>query len=67
MIILFDTATSALSIDTANAEPYGGDLVGTLNRHGQVISLRGLSYGARLRSTEPRRSRTRGPQLTSDT
>jgi hypothetical protein len=46
MIILFDTATSALSIDTANAEPYGGDLVGTLNRHGQVISLRGLSYGA---------------------
>ena len=47
MRITFDTATNALSIQRDD-QPYGGDIVAALERHGQTISLKGSSFGVTI-------------------
>lgn len=42
MDMIFDTATGALTIDTANVKPWGADLRAMLNRHGNRINLKGV-------------------------
>lgn len=44
-MILYDTATRALSIDPAQAKPWGADVAAVLDRHGQTIDLTGVSFG----------------------
>ncbi|WP_114965252.1 hypothetical protein [Alkalilacustris brevis] len=42
MDMIFDTATGQLSIDTSAVHPWGADLRAMLDRHGQIINLRGV-------------------------
>ena len=42
MDMIFDAATGQLSIDTSAVHPWGADLRAMLNRHGQMINLRGV-------------------------
>ena len=42
MDVIFDTAAGQLSIDTSDPQPWGADLRAMLNRHGQVVNLRGV-------------------------
>ena len=42
MDMIFDTATGQLTIDTAGVQPWGADLRAVLNRHGNVVNLRGI-------------------------
>lgn len=50
MEISFDVATRALTFDASDAQPWGGDLIATVNRYGRVIDLRGLRAGVSVTS-----------------
>jgi hypothetical protein len=42
MKIIFDTATNKISIDTSDAQPAQANIQALLDRHGNVINLRGF-------------------------
>lgn len=44
-MILYDTASRVLTVDTSQAQPWGADVAAVLNRHGQTVSLAGVSFG----------------------
>lgn len=46
MIITFDTATNTLDISHTGNHSWGTDVVAALNRHGQTVSLRGVTIKA---------------------
>lgn len=43
--INYDTATRAMTIDASTAHSWGADVQAVLNRHGQTISLAGVTFG----------------------
>ena len=45
MDIVYDVTLKTLTIDTAAAKPCGADLTAKLNRYGQDLVLKGLSFG----------------------
>jgi len=47
--VIFDTQTSDISFDTSAIGAYYCDFVAALERHGQTVDIRGLSYGADVR------------------
>jgi hypothetical protein len=45
MDLTFDTGTGSLAIDAAAVHPWGADLRALLERHGRVVSLKGVEMG----------------------
>ena len=50
MIITYDTQANTLSIDHAGNHGWGTDVVAALNRHGQTVSLKGVSFGITVKA-----------------
>ena len=44
--VIYDTQTSEISFDKSKIGPYYCDFIAALERHGQTVDIRGLSYGA---------------------
>ncbi len=54
MRAIYDIATRAITIDTAGARPWGGDLRAELERHGQLVELANVTFGVEVsRNGEP--------------
>lgn len=47
--VIYDTQTSEISFDKSKIGPYYCDFIAALERHGQTVDIRGLSYGADVR------------------
>ena len=47
--VIYDTQTSEISFDKSKIGPYYCDFIAALERHGQRVDIRGLSYGADVR------------------
>ena len=47
--VIYDTQTSEISFDQSKVGPYYCDFIAALERHGQRVDIRGLSYGADVR------------------
>jgi len=52
MDMIFDTATGELTIDTADIHPWGANLRAVLERHGNVISLRGVAMRLSIKADD---------------
>lgn len=46
--VTFDVLSRTLAIEYDEPMPFGDDLSAALNRHGNVVPLRGVSFGFRL-------------------
>lgn len=50
MRISFDVLTRQLSFDASDAQPWGGNLEAHIERYGQRLDIRGLSFGVTVTS-----------------
>lgn len=45
----FDVLSRTLAVESAEPQPFGDDLSAALDRHGNVVPLRGVSFGFTLK------------------
>lgn len=48
LTVIYDTQTQTITFDQSAVGPYYCDFVASLNRHGERVDIKGLSYGATI-------------------